>query len=108
MLSVCCRAGSSPVAVSGASPPGCMWASHPRASLVAGHRPVGTWASVGASLGLRTGPRTPELGLRSCSAWAQLLLGIWNLPGPGIEPVSPVLAGRFFTTEPPGRPQDSF
>ena len=26
------------------------------------------------------------------------------LPGPGIEPVSPALAGRFSTTRPPGRP----
>ena len=26
-----------------------------------------------------------------------------NLPDPGTEPVSPALAGRFFTTEPPGR-----
>ena len=25
-------------------------------------------------------------------------------PSPGIEPVSPALAGRFFTTEPPGKP----
>ena len=25
-------------------------------------------------------------------------------PDPGIEPVSPALAGRFFTTEPPGKP----
>ena len=24
--------------------------------------------------------------------------GLWNLPGPGIEPVSPALAGRFLTT----------
>ena len=32
-----------------------------------------------------------------------------DLPDPGIEPtslVSPVLAGRFFTTEPPGEPTD--
>ena len=28
-----------------------------------------------------------------------------DLPNPGIEPVSPALAGGFFTTEPPGRPQ---
>ena len=31
-----------------------------------------------------------------------------DLPNPGIEPMSPVslaLAGRFFTTEPPGKPQ---
>ena len=27
-----------------------------------------------------------------------------NLPDPGIEPSSPVLAVRFFTTEPPGKP----
>ena len=27
-----------------------------------------------------------------------------NLPDPGIKPVSPALAGRFFTTEPPGKP----
>ena len=29
-----------------------------------------------------------------------------DLPDPGIEPMSPALAGRFFTTEPPGNPQD--
>ena len=27
-----------------------------------------------------------------------------DLPYPGIEPRSPALAGRFFTTEPPGKP----
>ena len=27
-----------------------------------------------------------------------------DLPGPGIEPVSPALAGGFFTTEPPEKP----
>ena len=27
-----------------------------------------------------------------------------DLPHPGIEPKSPALAGRFFTTEPPGKP----
>ena len=26
-----------------------------------------------------------------------------DLPDPGIEPQSPALAGRFFTTEPPGK-----
>ena len=29
---------------------------------------------------------------------------MWDLPGPGIEPVSLALAGGFFTTEPPGKP----
>ena len=28
-----------------------------------------------------------------------------DLPEPGIEPVSPALAGRFFTTEPPRKPK---
>ena len=28
-----------------------------------------------------------------------------DLPDPGIEPASSVLAGGFFTTEPPGKPQ---
>jgi len=36
--------------------------------------------------------------------WAYLLLGIQELPGPGTEPGSPALAGRFFTTEVPGKP----
>ena len=29
---------------------------------------------------------------------------MWDLPGLGIKLVSPVLAGGFFTTEPPGKP----
>ena len=29
--------------------------------------------------------------------------GMWDLPGPGIEPVSPALAGRFLITRPPGK-----
>ena len=28
---------------------------------------------------------------------------MWDLPGPGLEPVSPALAGRFLTTAPPGK-----
>ena len=27
-----------------------------------------------------------------------------DLPNPGAEPTSPALVGRFFTTEPPGKP----
>ena len=27
---------------------------------------------------------------------------MWDLPGPGIEPMSPALAGRLLTTGPPG------
>ena len=29
---------------------------------------------------------------------------MWNLPGPGIEPVSPALVDGFLTTRPPGKP----
>ena len=45
-------------------------------------------------------------GLSSCGVWAYLLLGMWDLPGSGIEPVSPALAGGFFNTESPGKPRD--
>ena len=34
---------------------------------------------------------------------------MWDLPGPGLEPVSPALAGGFLTTAPPGKsPLNSF
>ena len=33
---------------------------------------------------------------------------MWGLPGPGIEPATPTLAGEFFTAEPPGKPCFSF
>ena len=39
--------------------------------------------------------------LSSCGSRAQLLHGMWDLPRPGLEPVSPALAGRFLTTAPP-------
>ena len=31
---------------------------------------------------------------------------MWDLPGPGLEPVSPALAGGFLTTVPPGKPKN--
>ena len=46
--------------------------------------------------------------LSSCGSRAQLLLGMWDLPRPGLEPVSPALAGRFSTTAPPGKPSLHF
>ena len=42
--------------------------------------------------------------LSSCGSRAQFLRGMWDLPRPGLEPVSPALAGRFSTTAPPGKP----
>ena len=43
--------------------------------------------------------------LSSCGSRAQLLRGMWDLPRPGLELVSPALAGRFSTTAPPGKPK---
>ena len=42
--------------------------------------------------------------LSSCGSWAQLLCGMWDPPRPGLESVSPALAGGFSTTAPPGKP----
>ena len=42
--------------------------------------------------------------LSRCGSRAQLLRGMWDLPRPGLEPVSPAPAGRLSTTAPPGKP----
>ena len=42
--------------------------------------------------------------LSNCGSRAQLLHSMWDLPRPGLEPVSPALAGRLSTTAPPGKP----
>ena len=42
--------------------------------------------------------------LSSCGSRAQLLRGMWDLPRPGLKPVSPALVGGFSTTAPPGKP----
>ena len=49
------------------------------------------------------GTRALEHRLSSCGTRAQLLRGMWDLPGPGIEPVSPTLAGRYLTIAPQGK-----
>ena len=33
---------------------------------------------------------------------------MWNLPRPGMEPVSPALAGKFLSTVPPRKPPNEF
>ena len=50
----------------------------------AGFSNCGTWAL--------------ERRLSSCGARAELPRGMWDLTGPGLEPVSPALAGGFLTT----------
>ena len=38
-----------------------------------------------------------------CGIRVLLPCGMWDLPKSEIEPESPALAGRFFTTDPPGK-----
>ena len=72
------------------------------ASLAVTHGLQGAWASEVVARGLSScGSRALGHRLSSCGTWAWLISGVWGLPGPGIDPVSPALAGRFFTTEPP-------
>ena len=45
------------------------------------------------------------MGFSRPEYWSVLPFSILgNLPDPKIEPVSPALAGGFFSTEPPGKP----
>ena len=53
---------------------------------------------------LIAGHRLQTRRLSNCGSWAQLSRGMWDLPRPGLKPVSPALAGRFSTTAPPGKP----
>ena len=50
------------------------------------------------------GHRLQTRRLSSCGSRVQLFRGMWDLPRPGLEPVSPALAGRLSTTAPPGKP----
>ena len=54
------------------------------------------------------GHRLQTRRLSNCGSRAQPLRGIWDPPRPGLEPVSPALAGRFSTTAPSGKPSSSF
>ena len=62
--------------------------------------------TVAASLVAEHRLQTRRLSNRGSQA--QLLRGMWDLPRPGLEPVSPALAGRFSTTAPPGKPKPTF
>ena len=46
-----------------------------------------------------------EHRLWSCGAQGYLPRGMWDLPGSGIEPMSPALQGRFLITRPPRKPK---
>ena len=59
------------------------WTSHFGGVSCCGAQALGPWASA------------------SCGAWVQLFLDVWDLPEPGIECMSPILAGGFSTNGPP-------
>ena len=69
---------------------------------IAVRRPLTVTASLVAEHRLQT------RRLSSCGSQAQLLHGMWDPPRPGLEPVSPALAGRFSTTAPPGNPKQYY
>ena len=65
---------------------------------------LGMQASVVVACGLSScGSWALECRFSSCGAQALLLRGMWDLPRPGIRPVSPVLASGFLTTVSPGK-----
>ena len=45
-----------------------------------------------------------SMGFAREEYWSELLCPSPDLPDPGIKPMTPTLAGRFFTTELPGSP----
>ena len=101
MLCLCCCTGFSLVAASrGYSLIVVAQASHRNGFSCCGAQALGCE-------GVRSsGSRALEHRLSSCGAGTQLLHSMWDPPGIGarIEPMSPALAGGFFTTEPPGKP----
>ena len=85
------------------------WASHYGGFSCCRAQALGAWASVVVARGLSScGSRALERRLSSCGARAQLLRGMWDLPRPGLEPVSAALAGGFLSTAPPGQSRDIF
>ena len=86
MLGLCCCLDNSLVAVSGGY------------YLVVVRRPLIVVASLVA-----------EHRLNSCGVGGtQLVHDMWDLPRSGIEPSSSALEGKFFTTEPPGKPNNKY
>ena len=73
--------------------------------LIAVRGPLTIAASLVAEHRLQT-RRLQTRRLSSCGSRAQSLRGMWDPPRPGLEPVSPALAGRFSTTVPPGKPPE--
>ena len=61
--------------------------------------------SIVAAYRVSCGWRTLEHSLSSCDTWVYLLQGMWNLHGPGMELMSPVLTDGVLFTAPSGKSQ---
>ena len=61
--------------------------------------------AVAQGLLVACGPQS--VGSSGCDTQSQLLHGMWNLSGLGMEPVSPASAGGFPSTVPPGKSSTS-
>ena len=69
------------------------------------HGLSGVQASVVGAHGLSSyGSWALQHRLNNCGTGAQLFHSICDIPGPGIEAMSPAFTGGFFTTESPGKP----
>ena len=65
---------------------------------------IAVWGPLTVAASLLAEHRLQTCRLSNCGSRAQLLRGMWDLPRPGLKPVSPALAGGFSTTAPPGKP----
>ena len=77
----------------------CVWARSPRerGTVLCQELPAGSDGFSAVEHVLGAG------GLSGCGSWAWLPHGTWRVSGPGIELVSPALAGGFLTTGPLGK-----
>ena len=62
------------------------------------------WASHCSGFCCCRGQALGGAAFSSCGTCTWLPFDPWNLPRPGIDPVSPALAGRFLAIGPPGKP----
>ena len=63
----------------------------------------GVWAPHCGGLSCFGARALGRVGFSSSGTWDSLPCSMWNLPGRGIKPVSPALAGRVLTTGLPGK-----
>ena len=66
---------------------------------------AGRGCSLGVVLGLLAAQASNCSDFSGCGAWdlwhaGSVAPSMWNLPRPGIEPMSPTLVGRLLTAEP--------